>query len=146
MSEARKEPTEGSLTKKERNVSPSQSVSERDTGPRDRRAGTPDDGDEYSSELSTRWPYPREGADAFEKVKMVKRIPIVKNPRTFDLIAKFKDFPWTEDTVMAYIGETKKLLRFFGLGNPYLAECQENKNPLRRKPILRPKKEICALE
>ena len=51
--------------------------------------------------MSTKWPYPREGADAFEKVKMVKRIPIVKNPRTFDLIAKFKDFPWTQDTVMA---------------------------------------------
>ena len=38
------------------------------------------------------------------------------------------------------------LLRFFGLENPYLAEYQENKNPLRRKPKLRPKKDICALE
>ena len=49
-------------------------------------------------------------------------------------------------TKTKYIGETKKLLRFFGLENPYLAEYQEDKNPLRRKPKLRPKKEICALE
>ena len=101
MSDAGKEPTEESIAKKERNFSPSQSDSERGNAPRDRRAETPDDGGEYSSELSTKWPYPREVADAFEKVKMVKRIPIVKNPRIFDLIAKFRDFPWTQDTVMA---------------------------------------------
>ena len=44
------------------------------------------------------------------------------------------------------MGETKKLLRFFGLEHPYLAAYQESQNPLRRKPNLRPKKEICALE
>ena len=49
-------------------------------------------------------------------------------------------------TVKKYIGETKKLLRFFELDHPYLAEYQEDKNPLRRSPTLRPKKEICALE
>ena len=49
-------------------------------------------------------------------------------------------------TVKKYIGETKKLLRFFELEHPYLAAYQEDKNPLRRSPTLRPKKEICALE
>ena len=49
-------------------------------------------------------------------------------------------------TVKKYIGETKKLLRFFGVNHPYLAEYKEEKNPLRRSPNLRPKKEICALE
>ena len=49
-------------------------------------------------------------------------------------------------TVKRYIGETKKLLRYFGLDHPYLAEYREEKNPLRRSPTLRPKKEICALE
>ena len=40
----------------------------------------------------------------------------------------------------------KKLLRSCGLGNAYLAEYQENKNPLRREPNLRPKEDICARE
>ena len=101
MSEASKKPTEESIAKKGRNFSPSLSDSDRGNASRDRRAETPGDGDEHSSELSTKWPYPREGADALEKVRMVKRIPIVKNPRIFDLIAKFRDFPWTQDTVMA---------------------------------------------
>ena len=101
MSDAGKEQTEESIAKKERNFSPSQSDSERGNAPRDRRAETPDDGGEHSSELNTKWPYPREVADAFEKVERVKRIPIVKNTRILDLIAKFRDFPWTQDTVMA---------------------------------------------
>ena len=47
-------------------------------------------------------------------------------------------------TFKKYIGETKKLLRFFGLDHPYLAEYREDKNPLRRNPKLRPKKKIYA--
>ena len=101
MSDAGKEPTEESIAKKERNFSPSQSDSERGDAPRDRRAETPHDGGKFSSELNTKWPYPREVADAFEKVERVKRIPIVKNTRILDLIAKFRDFPWAQDTVMA---------------------------------------------
>ena len=90
MSDVGKEPTEESIAKKERNFSPSQSDSERGDAPRDRRAETPHDGGKYSSELNTKWPYPREVADAFEKVERVKRIPIVKNTRILDLIAKFR--------------------------------------------------------
>ena len=101
MSEAGKEPTEESIAKKERNFSPSQSDSERGDAPRDQRAETPHDGGKFSSELNTKWPYPREVADAFEKVERVKRIPMVKNTRILDLIAKFRDFPWAQDTVMA---------------------------------------------
>ena len=94
MSDAGKEPTEESIAKKERNFSPSQSDSERGNAPRDRRAETPHAGGKYSSESNSKWPYPREVADAFEKVEIVNRIPIVKNTRIFDLIAKFTSSPF----------------------------------------------------
>ena len=51
--------------------------------------------------MSSKWPYPQVVASKLEKLKMVKRIPIVKEPRIFDLVAKFRDFPWAQDTVMA---------------------------------------------
>ena len=93
MPEARKEPAEDVIGKKERKFSPSQSDSEREIAPRDRRADGPDDGGEYTSELSSKWPYPQEVDSKLERLQIVKRIPIVKEPRIFDLVAKFKDFP-----------------------------------------------------
>ena len=93
MPEARKEPAEDVIGKKERKFSPSQSDSEREIGPRDQRAEGPDDGGEYTSELSSKRPYPQELENKLEKLQIVKRIPILKEPRIVDLVAKFKDFP-----------------------------------------------------
>ena len=83
MPEARKEPAEDVIGKKERKFSPSQSDSEREIAPRDQRAEGPDDGGEYTQELENK----------LEKLQRVKRIPILKEPRIVDLGAKFKDFP-----------------------------------------------------
>ena len=42
-----------------------------------------------------------EVADKLEKIKVLKRIPIVKNLRILELVTKFEDFPLAQDTVMA---------------------------------------------
>ena len=89
MPETNKEPMDQTITKQERQFSPSQSDSEHGNAPRDRRADTPDEGGEYNSVLSTEWPFPVEVASKLGNVKLVKRIPIVKNPRFFELVAKF---------------------------------------------------------
>ena len=101
MPETNTEPPAEAITKTEREFSPSQSDSERGDTPRDRRAGTPDEGGENDSGVSTKWPLPPEVADKLEKIKLVRRFPIVKNPRLIELVTKFADFPWTQDTVMA---------------------------------------------
>ena len=49
-------------------------------------------------------------------------------------------------TFKKYVGETKKLLRYFGLPQAVLEKYREKDNPLKRKLAPRPKKEICALE
>ena len=51
--------------------------------------------------LSTKWPLPQEVASKLEKVKVIKKIPVVKETRIVDLVAKFRDFPWAQGTVMA---------------------------------------------
>ena len=51
--------------------------------------------------LTTKWPLPQEVASKLEKVKVIKKIPIVKETGIVDLVAKFRDFPWAQDTVMA---------------------------------------------
>ena len=51
--------------------------------------------------LSTKWPLPQEVASKLEKVKVIKKIPVVKETRIVDLVAKFRDFPWALGTVMA---------------------------------------------
>ena len=51
--------------------------------------------------MSTKWPFPVEVASKSENVKLEKRIPILKNPRFFELVAKFGDFPWAQDSVIA---------------------------------------------
>ena len=101
MPETNTEPPVEAITKKEREFSPSQSDSEREDTPRDRRSGTPDEGGEIDSGVSTKWPLPPEVANKLEKIKLLRRIPIVKNPRILDLVTKFEDFPWAQDTVMA---------------------------------------------
>ena len=62
------------VTKKEREFSPSQSDSERGDTPRDLHVG-----------VSTKWPLPLEAADKLEKIKLLRRISIVKNPRILEL-------------------------------------------------------------
>lgn len=79
---------------KERKFSPSQSESEHETAPRDRRADVAEDGGEHTSAVSGTWPYPPEVASKLEKLKRLRRIPIGKEPRILDLVAKFSDFPW----------------------------------------------------
>ena len=49
-------------------------------------------------------------------------------------------------TFKRYLGETKKLLRYFRVSHEHLDKYKENQNPLKRAPILKPKKEYCALE
>ena len=49
-------------------------------------------------------------------------------------------------TVTRYLGETKKLLRYFNIPHVRLANYKERTNPLQRSPKLKPKLEYCALE
>ena len=42
-----------------------------------------------------------EVAEKVERIKALKRIPIVKNPRILELVKMFDGFPWAQDTVMA---------------------------------------------
>ena len=58
MSDENKDPTDDVMARKERNFSPSQSESERETAPRERRAEVPVEWEEYTSVLSTKWPLP----------------------------------------------------------------------------------------
>ena len=51
---------------KERKFSPSQSESEHETAPRDRRADVAEDGGEHTSAVSSTWPYPPEVASKLE--------------------------------------------------------------------------------
>ena len=48
--------------------------------------------------LRTKWPLPQEVASKLEKVKVIKKIPVVKETRIVDLVAKFGDFPWAQGT------------------------------------------------
>ena len=100
MPEVSKESGQEAIAK-ERKFSPSQSESEHETVPRDRRADVAEDGGEHTSAVSSTWPYPPEVASKLEKLKRLRRIPIGKEPRILDLVAKFSDFPWAQDTVMA---------------------------------------------
>ena len=49
-------------------------------------------------------------------------------------------------TFKRYLGETKKFLRYFGESHARLDQYRKTKNPLKRAPRLKPKKEYCALE
>ena len=101
MPETNTEPPAEAITKTEREFSPSQSDSERGDTPRARRPGTPDEAGENNSGMGMEWPLPPEVAAKREKLKLVRRLPIVKNPRIIELVTKFADFPWAQDTVMA---------------------------------------------
>ena len=93
MPEASKEQAQEVRAKKERNFSPSPSESEHETAPRDRNADVSDNGGEHTSAANSTWPYPPEVASRLEKLKIVRKIPIGKEPRILDLVAKFSDFP-----------------------------------------------------
>ena len=43
--------------------------------------------------MSPKWPLPQEVASKLEKVKVIKKIPIVKETGIVDLVAKFRDIP-----------------------------------------------------
>ena len=49
-------------------------------------------------------------------------------------------------TFKRYLGETKKLLRYFGVAHARLNTYRDRQNPLKRTPVLKPKTEYCALE
>ena len=51
-----------------------------------------------------------------------------------------------KETVSRYLGQTKKLLRYFNIPHVRLANYKERTNPLQRSPKLKPKLEYCALE
>ena len=40
-------------------------------------------------------------AEKEERLKALKKIPIIKNPRILELVKMFDGFPWAQDTVMA---------------------------------------------
>ena len=93
MPDEKKDPTDEVMARKERNFSPSQCESERGTAPLEHRAEVPVEGEEYTSMLSPKWPLPQEVASKLEKVKVIKKIPIVKETGIVDLVAKFRDIP-----------------------------------------------------
>ena len=79
---------------KERKFGSSQSETEHETAPRDRRADVAEDGGGHTSAVSGTWPYPPEVASKLEKLKRVRRISMGKEPRILDRGAEFSDFPW----------------------------------------------------
>ena len=59
-------------------------------------------------------------ADLANKLEKVQRLPIVKDARLVDLVAKFQDFPWAQDTMMAthQLEDVLVSLLWRGLGIP----------------------------
>ena len=100
MPETNDEPVDEPRSKQQRQFSPSQSDSEHGEVPRERRTVAHTVGGEYDSVLSNKHPFPVEICKV-EKVNLLRKIPIVKNPRMIELVAKFEGFPWAQDTVMA---------------------------------------------
>ena len=93
MPKTKNEPTDEPISKQQRQFSPSQSDSEHGEVPRDRRTDAHTVGGEYDSVPSTKYSFPGEVACQIEQVKLLREIPIVKNPRMVELVAKFEGFP-----------------------------------------------------
>ena len=73
MPDENKYPTYEVMARKKRNLSPSQSESERETAPRERRAELPGEREEYTSFRCNKWPCPQEVASKLGKVKSSRR-------------------------------------------------------------------------